>query len=231
MAVLLPHLMLLAAVLLAGCASLDAPSTGERGIAATGTGRVALRPDTALIDVGAEARAAHLADATAEVDRKMRDVLARVKALGVRDEDVQTTLYFVEPVAEPRQPGDTSVRIIGYQVSNVVRVRARDVNAVGRIVDAAVAGGANVVRNIHFRLDDPTQAEAKARALAMQDAAAKAQQIAAAAGVRLGRLLSVTEGSPVRPVVERFATMAPGPVEAGQVEVTVSLAARYAIEP
>jgi hypothetical protein len=122
-----PRVVLLVGILLAGCASVGAPLVGERGIAVTGSGRVSLPPDTAVLDAGVEARGPQLADATAEVDRLMRAVLARVKAAGVRDTDVRTTTYAIEPIAEPRQPADTGVRIAGYQVSNVVQVRTRDV--------------------------------------------------------------------------------------------------------
>jgi uncharacterized protein len=227
--------VLLAAVLLAGCAGLDARAAGERGIGVTGTGRVAVKPDTGTIEVGAEARAAQLGDATAEVDRRMREVLARVKALGVRDADIRTTTYAIDPVAEPsRQPGEApTARIIGYHVSNVVQVRVRGVDGLGKLADAAVAGGANVVRNIQFTVDDPSRVEAEARALAVQDAAARARQVAAAAGVKLGRLLSLTDSSPVRPFpAARMTTLsAPGPVESGQLEIAVSVEARYAIEP
>ena len=234
MCILRACVVLVVGLLLAACTSIGTSPAGERGgIVVTGTGRVALRPDTGVIDVGVEARAARLADATAEVDRKMRDVLAGVKALGVRDADVRTTVYAVDPIAEPRQAGDASARIVGYRVSNVVQVRARAVDGLGKIADAAVTAGANVVRNVHFTLDDPSRAEAEARALAMQDATARARQIAAAAGVTLGRLLSATESSPVRPVARMAMTMATvaGPVEPGQLEVAVSLEARYAIEP
>lgn len=224
------QVMLLAALLLAGCTSMAPSSQAERGIAVTGSGRVSLPPDTAVLEVGAEARAAQLAEATAEVDRRMRAVLAQVKAVGVRETDVRTTGYAIDPIAESRQPGDPGVRIVGYRVSNVVQVRTRDVAGVGRIVDAAVTAGANVVRNVHFTLDEPTRAEAEARALAMQNAADKARQVAAAAGVRLGRLLSVTESGPVRPVARMTMAMAPGPVEPGQLDVTITLEARYAIE-
>ncbi|HEX9818838.1 MAG TPA: SIMPL domain-containing protein [Methylomirabilota bacterium] len=224
-------IVLLAGLLVAGCASAGAHPAVERGIVVTGAGRIARPPDTAVLDAGVEARAARLADATAEVDRKIRAVLAQVKALGVGDSDIRTTSYAIDPVAEPRQAGDASARIVGYRVSNVVQIRTRDVAGVGRIVDAAVAADANVVRNVHFTLADPARAEAEARALAMQDAAARARQIAAAAGVKLGRLLSVTEGSPVRPVARMSLATAPGPLEPGQLEVTVSLEARYAIEP
>jgi len=225
--------LLLAGLLVAGCASAGVHSAREHGIVVTGAGRVARPPDTAVIDIGVEARAARLAEATANVDRAMRAVLAQLKSAGVGDADVRTTIYAVNPVAEPRPPGEQGVRIAGYQVTNVVQVRSRDVAGVGRIVDAAVGAGANVVRHIQFTLDDPSRAEAEARALAMQDAAARARQIAAAAGVRLGRLLSVSESSPVRPVTRMPMAMgaALGPVEPGQLDVTVTLEARYAIEP
>ncbi|HEU4369761.1 MAG TPA: SIMPL domain-containing protein [Methylomirabilota bacterium] len=225
-----PPVLLLGAVLFGGCASAGAPQL-ERGIATTGIGRVAVRPDTAVVDVGVEARAAQLADATGEVNRRMRDLLARVKALGVRDADVRTTVYVVDPIAEPRQPGDASARIVGYRVSNVVQVRTRDVDGLGRIVDAAVTGGANVVGNVQLTLDDPARPEAEARALAMREAAARARQIADAAGVKLGRLLAVTESATRPPVARMSLARAPGPVEPGQLDVTVSLDARYAIEP
>jgi hypothetical protein len=220
------------ALALAGCAVAGGSLPGERaGIVVTGTGRVALRPDIGVIDVGVEARAQRLADATAEVDRKSREVLARVKALGVGDADVRTTQYAIEPVAEPRPAGDLGLRIVGYRVSNVAQVRTRDVDDLGRVVDAAVTAGANVVRNIHFALADPSRAEAEARALAVQDATARARQVAAAAGVRLGRLLSASETSPVRPVARMAMVTTGAPVEAGQLEVTVTVEARYAIEP
>jgi uncharacterized protein len=224
-------IVLFAAVLLAGCAGVGAPPTAEQGIMVSGSGRVARPPDTAVVEVGVEARAAQLAAATAEVDRRMRDVLERVKALG--DLDVRTTAYEIEPVGEPRQPGDTSTRIVGYRVTNVVQARTRRVEGLGRIVDAAVSAGANVVRNVQFTIDAPERAEAEARTLAMQDAAGKARQVAAAAGVRLGRLLSVSESSPGRPVMLSRMPMgyAPGPVEAGQLEVIIVVQTRYAIEP
>jgi uncharacterized protein len=230
MSILRAGVVLVVGLLVAACTSVGTSPAGERGIVVTGTGRVALRPDTGVIDVGMEARAPRLADATAEVDRTMRDVLVAVKALGVRDPDVRTTLYTIDPIAEPRPAGDVT-RIVGYRVSNVVQVQARAVDSLGRIADAAVTAGANVVRNIHFAIDDPSRAEAEARALAMQDATARARQVAAAAGVKLGRLLAATESSPVRPMARMSMATVAGLVEPGQLEVVVSLEARYAIEP
>jgi uncharacterized protein YggE len=92
-----------------------------------------------------------------------------------------------------------------------------------------VAAGANLVRSLRFGLDTPERAEAEARRLGVQDAASRAQQLATASGVKLGRLLSVTESSsPVRPV---GVAMAAVPVEAGTLDVIVVVQARYAIDP
>jgi uncharacterized protein YggE len=102
---------------------------------------------------------------------------------------------------------------------------------VGRIVDAAVAGGANVVGDIAFALADPARAEAEARALAVKDAVARAGQIASAAGVQLGRLLSLTESPSVQPLARMSIARAPGPMEPGELEVMVTVQARYAVEP
>ena len=221
-------LAILLAMLLAGCATTGAPPAADPGISVTGTGRVSLAPDIVTVDIGAEARAPQLADATAEVDRRMRDVLARVKTPGV---DVRTIGYNIEPIAESRQPppGDAGSRIVGYRATNIVQIKTRDVAGVGRLVDAAVAAGANLVRSLRFGLNTPERAEGEARRLAVHDAAARAQQLAAASGVKLGRLLSVTESSsPIRPM---GVAMAAVPVEAGQLDVTVVVQARYAIDP
>jgi len=218
--------LLVVAALLAGCATTGAPGASEPGIAVQGIGRFSLPPDTVTVDIGAEARAAQLADATAEVDRRMREVLARVKVAGV---DVRTIGYNVEPIADSRpQAGDAGSRIIGYRATNIIQARTHDVAGIGRLVDAAVAAGANVVRSLRFSLDPPDRAESDARRLALQDAASKAQQLAAAAGVKLGRLLAVTESSGgVRPM---GVTMMAAPVEAGQLDITVIVQARYAID-
>jgi uncharacterized protein YggE len=226
------------AALAAGCAAgahrAGGPGQGPGGIAVTGTGRVSARPDTALVQVGAEARAPLLAEASAEVARRTAAVLARVRELGVEERDIRTVSYAVEPVMTPPRNQEPT-QITGYHAVNVVQLRIRRLDAAGALLDAAVAAGANVVRALHFTLADPAAAEAEARARAVQDAAARARQLAEAAGVRLGPLLALTEGAAgPRPLMARTtmaAAVAPGPVEAGQLEVVVTVEARYGVEP
>jgi len=110
-----------------------------------------------------------------------------------------------------------------------------DVRGVGQVVDAAVAAGANTVPSLTLTLAEPERAEAEARARAIAAAGAKARQMAMAAGVQLGDLVGLSEAG-IRPVPERFDARAtavratgPGPVEPGQLEVTVTVEARYRI--
>src|SRR5262245_21168580 len=180
------------AVVAAGCASGPGrpagPGPRPAGITVTGTGRVSVRPDTALVQVGAEARAPLLTDASAEVARRTTAVLARVRELGVEERDIRTGRYAVEPVAsDPRNR--EAPRIVGYHVVNVVELRIRRLDGAGAVLDAAVAAGATVVQSLQLTLADPAAAEAEARAKAVQDAADRARQLAEAAGVGLGPLL------------------------------------------
>ncbi len=221
----------------AGCAGPRSNTEVPPVISVTASGRVAARPDTALVQVGAETRAARLADATGDVARRLTEVLARVKALGVEAKDITTVVYTVDPLVAPRPGEEEPPRIVGYRAANVVQLKVRNLDLLGRIVDEAVAGGANVVRGLHFTVDDPARPEAEARAIAVRQATARARQLADAAGVRLGGLVALTEGAPPpQPLLERLgraamsAPGAPGPVEAGQLEVVVTVQAQFLIE-
>ncbi|PYM83611.1 MAG: SIMPL domain-containing protein [Candidatus Rokuibacteriota bacterium] len=169
--------------------------------------------------------------------RRMTEVLARVKALGIPDQDITTVAYSVDPIVAPRRTDEEASRIVAYRVVNVVRLRIRDLTAGGPVVDGAVAAGANTISALQFTVNDPAHAESEARALAVRAAATKAKEIAVAAGARLGDLLSVTEGVGPRPIVAQAAAVmaarpsGPGPVEAGQLEIVVNVHARYRIVP
>jgi hypothetical protein len=138
----------------------------------------------------------------------------------------------VDPLPALRRAEDEPARVAGYRVVNIVQLRIRELPALGRIVDATMAAGATTIRSVRFTLAEPARAEADARALAVRDARARAQQLAEAGGVRLGEVLELTEGAPVRPFAERFGAAAgvvtaPGPFEPGQLEVVVTVTARY----
>lgn len=231
--------LLLLAALPGGCVRVRVTPEYEAldVVSVNGVGKVSVTPDTMLVDVGVEARVPALADATADASRRMTEVLARVKALGVAAQDITTVAYSVDPIAAPRRTDEEASRIVAYRVVNVVRLRIRDLTAGGPVVDGAVAAGANTISALQFTVNDPAHAESEARALAVRAAATKAKEIAVAAGARLGDLLSVTEGVGPRPIVAQAAAVmaarpsGPGPVEAGQLEIVVNVHARYRIVP
>jgi len=231
--------LLLCATLLGGCVRVRVTPEYEavNVVTVNGVGRVSVRPDTMLVDVGVEARVPPLADAAADASRRMTEVLARVKALGIPDQDITTVAYSVDPIVAPRRTEEEGSRIVAYRVVNVVRLRIRDLSAGGPVVDGAVAAGANTISALQFTVNDPAHAESEARALAVREAATKAKEIAAAAGARLEDLLSVTEGAVPHPIVAQAAAImaarpsGPGPVEAGQLEIVVNVQARYHIVP
>jgi uncharacterized protein YggE len=212
-------------------ANLDAPG---HAIVVNGTGRVSVPPDTALLTLGVESQAPTLGDATRDAGRRMSAVVARMKAFGVADSDIATVAYSVDPRTAPGDPArrEEPPRIIGYHVTNLVQVTVRKLPDAGPILDAAVAAGANTVRGIRFTLADPAAAQAEARKNAVTDALAKTRQLAAAAGVKLGEVLSIRESGAPPPIPMR--TMAlraeSTPIEPGQLEVVVTLELRQAIQ-
>jgi uncharacterized protein YggE len=233
-------LLLIALSVLGGCTQATSLENRlPRLISVRGTGRVAVKPDTAVVRIGAEMRAPTLAEATADVARRSSAVIDRVKSLGVAERDISTVTYSIDPMTAPRRTDEDPTRIVAYRVVNVVQVKIRDLSAVGRVLDGALSAGANTMSGLQFTMDDPSKPEAEARALAVKAAASTARQLAAAAGVGLGDLMSLTEGPPSRPVMPRMAAeslmaaapMSAGPVESGQIEIVVSVEAQYRIGP
>ena len=227
--------MLVVAVVMLVGAGVSGRATGvargpERGVAVTATGRVSVKPDLGIATLGAEARAATLAYATDEVARRMTAVLARVKALGVQDADITTVAYSITPIAAPRRTEEEPTRILAYHAMNLVRVKVRAIDSLGGVLDEAVGAGANAVRDVQFGLAGPAAAEARARADAVRQATARAEQLATAAGMRLaawsGSARDTAAGRAPARAVQRMA-VGPGPVEAGQLEVTVTVDARW----
>ncbi len=219
----------------AGCAGrMAGPGVEDDVIAVTGVGRFSAAPDVALLTLGVDSNAATLAEATGDAARRMTAVVARVKSFGVADADIATVAYSVDPRMAPADPlrRDEPPRIVGYHVGNVAQVTVRKLADAGPILDAAVAAGANTVRGIRFSLADSATAQSQARANAVADALAKARQLASAAGIKLGPVLSIRESSVSQPIPMRAmaARAESTPIEPGQLEVAVSVELRQAIQ-
>ncbi len=202
-------------------------------IVVTGEGEQSLRPDMALLSFSVMREAATAREALSANNEAMAQVIAALKADGVADADLQTAGVQINPRYEyPRNDqGDQAAVLTGYQVTNTLTVRVRDVQKTGAILDKVVSLGVNQGGGISFTHSDPDEALTAARRKAVEDAIAKARVLAEAAGVTLGRVTEISEQSG-RPEpmpymrTKMAADMAESvPVEAGEnlyrVEVTM----------
>ncbi len=204
-------------------------------ISVTGEAQSRLVPDNAVLELtvmreGDTARAALDANSAA-----MGAVLEAMGKAGVAPRDLQTSNFNIQPRYHYDKPrGETPPRIVGYTVRNSLAVTVRDLEALGAIIDKAVTLGVNEGGNIRFANADPSVALEVARKLAVRDAMAKAATIAEAAGVRLGRILSLSEDhNRMQPVMmmEARAAMADAsvPVASGENTYQVRVQLRIAI--
>lgn len=226
----------LSAAALASAPALAQPSSAE--FAATtlnlsAAGEVSVQPDHATISFGVTAQAPSAAAAVRQDAQTMTQVLAALKAQGVGDRDVRTTGLSVEP--RYTFQNNAPRRFDGYEASNRVSVTVQDPARIGALVDAAVTAGANDVGGIGFGLKDPKAAEDEARLQAVKTLQDRAELYAKAAGYRVARLVSLTEGqrfTPAQPQLEEVVVTAarrgaPTPVAAGDITVRVQLSATY----
>ncbi len=223
-----------------GAAAQDDPGTPTAGASTTttvtvgGRGVVTIEPDTASVVVGVEVFEPTLSEAQAEATRQMTAVTDAILAAGLEERDIQTVNYSVNIVYEYDANG-TPERIEGFQVSNQVSIRIRDLDTLGSLLDAVVAEGANTIYGISFFVDDPTAAASQARIAAVRDARRKADELAEAAGMSVARIITITESNAPPPTPEVFAGAAADvaesaarvPIQTGTSEVAVDVQVTY----
>jgi uncharacterized protein YggE len=200
----------------------------QRLIAMTGTGEVSAAPDMVTVTVGvveqAEAAAAALNANTA----KMTVLLQALKDAGIADKDVQTSNFSVNPRYEFDQTRQTQ-KMVGYEVSNQVTIRLRKIADLGGLLDRLVQAGSNQVNGISFGIADTSKLEDEARRRATENARHKAEVYAKAAGVEIGKVVSISETTSYRPPMPMVAARrmqadaAPVPIAAGEASVSASV--------
>jgi uncharacterized protein YggE len=206
-----------------------------------GSGTISLAPDMAIVNLGVLREGKTAREALTANNTAMAEIIATMKAEGIEDKDLQTANFLIQPqyvydqpkVGEEQKPP----RIVGYTVSNDLTIRIRNLEKIGEILDASVSLGANSGGNIQFTNDDPKEAIDKARAQAMMDAKSRAETLTKAAGVSLGKLLSINESfsapSPIPMAKTRMmadAAMAESvPIEGGENSYNITISASWEI--
>jgi uncharacterized protein YggE len=210
-------------------------------ITIVGEGTVAAAPDMATVSTSVVTAAKTAKEALDANTKALSAVIDRFKAAGIAPKDLATAGFSVEPrYSYPKQPdGSTQApRIDGYEVRNGVAVRVRDLGQLGSILDTAVSAGANQISGIAFDLADPSALMDKAGVAAIADARQRAELFAQAAGVKLGRVIAVSEPSveAPRPMMraqsaEFTAKAAPVPIETGERDFHVRVRVTWEIAP
>ncbi|MDF7776177.1 SIMPL domain-containing protein [Sphingomonas sp. AOB5] len=189
-------------------------------------------PDVAIIEAGVTTQAPTAADALAQNNAQMNKVIAALKASGVADRDIQTSTISLQPQYRNVADGQPQV-IFAYMASNSVSVRFRDVSKAGSILDLLVKQGANTISGPNLTLSKPEEALNEARVDAVAQARARAELYAKAAGLRVDRILSISDGSPSRvyPMAERFAMADKSvPVQAGEQQISATVTMRFLLK-
>jgi uncharacterized protein YggE len=245
--------LVLVLTVLAGCSTTGGAAAAESqpinvnvgnqqtGIWVNGEGKVTVTPDVATINLGVSAQAATVAEAQNQAATAMDQVMSALTSNGVAQNDIKTQYFNIQQVTRWDDKGQQET-IIGYRVSNMVTAKIRTLDKVGTIIDAAASAGGDLTRinGINFSVDDPSQYYDQARELAMQDAKAKAEQIAELSGVTLGRPTYVVENTYTPPIIYRDAMAkaemvagAPAPttpITPGEADITLNVQVSYAIQ-
>lgn len=215
-------------------------------------------PDVAMFTAGVATQGATAANALAENSSAMERVITGLRNAGIAERDIQTSNLSVEPIysdpdreaavaarrsGQPYVPADLPVpNIIGYRANNSVSVRQRDLKNFGRVIDTLVSAGANQVNGPSFNIDNLNPAMNDARVDALRQARERADLLAQAAGMRVNRILSISDGGSyfigASVAFARGAVMGapppptpPAPVQPGELQMTATMTVLFELSP
>jgi hypothetical protein len=171
--------------------SANAAEKLDRLVTVTGEATVAATPDAAVIRIGVSSQGRTARTASDANAKDMTAVLAAINDSGIAERDVQTSWLSLQPQYDPNKTG--AARLLGFQVNNQVTVKIRDIGKLPAVLDRAIAAGANEMSGIEFVVSEQPKLLDKARAEAIADARRKAELYANAAGMKVGRVLAISE--------------------------------------
>lgn len=215
------------------------PSLSGRTIHVKGSGSVTAEPDIASLNLGVSVERESVAEAREVAASSMTALIETLKANGVEENDIITQNFSIYPQYNYSE-GERKLR--GYRVNNTVQAKVKELDSLSDVIDdAAEAGEDNIVLNsIHFMIEDTSPLQEQARALAVKNAAAKANTIAEASGVTLGKPVTITENSyyesppiPYAVAESAFADESgrtSTPIASGELTVTINVTVVYEIE-
>lgn len=227
--------LLITALFITACGSAVAQGTEPplRTLTVSGSAQASLTPDIAYFSIGVQTEDEDAEAALASNSASAQEIIDELKAQGVAERDIRTSNFSIYPSRQYNRDGE--LQAIVYIVSNTVNVTLRDLDRIGRILNASVTSGANQIMGIQFDIADKDAALVRARKAAIDNAQAMAQELAEAAGVSLGPIhsLNVYGGGFPIPVGRDMRGMESAamdvPIEAGNLTLTVEVNIVYEI--
>lgn len=201
----------------------------------SGEGKVTVVPDTGIINLGINLTRPSVKTAQTEVNTVINKITTDTQKMGIDAKDIKTSEYSIYPEYDY---SSGRAKITGYRVNAAITIKVRNLEKINEVIDSATANGANTVSGIQLTVDDDKQKELlqQAREQAIDEAKTKAESLARAAGITLGRIVNVSEsGSDViRPVAYMAKEMAAGmgggsdtSIQAGSTDITSSVTLFY----
>jgi uncharacterized protein YggE len=187
-----------------------------RTFSVSGEGKEVVVPNIAEIRIGVISEGLDLTTLQKENSEKMNRIINFLKEKGIDEKDIQTENYSVSPKYDYSKP---PYRIVGYSISQNLKVKVRDLSKIGEILSQAVNYGANNVSGPNFTVDDKEVYLEKAREKAIKNAKEKAEKIAKTAGFKLGKIVSIYESSPYEPYPFMLKEMEVGSPEISQPQI------------
>lgn len=225
-----------AAIMATAAGAQPAPAMRQAGtlLTVTAEGRSTRVPDIAEVSTGVVTTAPTAAAAMRDNAARMTAVVEAVKKAGVADRDIQTSGLNLSP--QYRYENNAPPVLTGYQASNTVSLRIRRIADTGKLLDALVAVGANQINGPNFVVDQQEAALDEARVAAVKTGRSRAELYAGAAGLKVKRIVSITEGGGFdpgpRPMLKAamMDSAASTPVAPGEVALTVNVTMTFELE-
>lgn len=196
----------------------------KKTISMTAEGKVTATPDLATVNLGVLTRGSSAADVQDQNSKKINQIVEYTKSLGIKKEDISTVNFNVYPQYNYDNGKNT---IVGYEANQTVTVKVHGVDQstdiLGKLIDGATNNGANEVNGVSLSFNDPDNLRQQARKQAIDKAKEKAQELASQAGLKLGKVVTISESSGGYPMPMNYASdSAMGMGGAGGVMKTVA---------
>ncbi len=210
------------------------PAIAGTRLDVSATGEVTRVPDLAIISAGVQTLQPTATAAIEENAARMERVRSALKRAGIDDKDIQTSSISLNP--EYQYDQNRPPRLTGYRASNSVNIEFRDLKRTGAILDALVAEGANQISGPNLTIDKPESALDEARVKAIANGRARADLYARTLGMRVVRLVSVSEGGgynvppPMPMVMMARAEAADTKIDPGTQQLQVSVAMSFELQ-